>query len=97
MARTGDNPVVTRMRVIPVAGHGSLLPDLRGAHPPLWIRDPVLPQGGPGAPDRGSAADPRGPAPALQARHRPGARPCDGHALPCPDFEHDPEQPRHEH
>ena len=35
-------PVVTEMRVIPVAGHDSMLLNLAGAHAPFFIRNVVL-------------------------------------------------------
>ena len=42
MAKTGDSPVVTQMRVIPVAGHDSMLLNLCGAHASYFIRNLVL-------------------------------------------------------
>ena len=42
MAKTGDSPVITQMRVIPVAGHDSMLLNLCGAHAPFFIRNLVL-------------------------------------------------------
>src|SRR5476649_1061982 len=37
-----DTPVVTAMRVIPVAGHDSMLLNLSGAHAPFFTRNVVL-------------------------------------------------------
>jgi glucarate dehydratase len=39
---SGSTPVVTEMRVIPVAGHDSMLLNLCGAHAPYFIRTLVL-------------------------------------------------------
>ena len=38
----GDSPVITQMRVIPVAGRDSMLLNLCGAHAPFFIRNIVL-------------------------------------------------------
>ena len=37
-----DSPVVTEMRVIPVAGYDSMLLTLSGAHAPFFTRNLVL-------------------------------------------------------
>ena len=37
-----DTPAVTGMRVIPVAGHDSMLLNLSGAHGPFFTRNVVL-------------------------------------------------------
>ena len=37
-----DAPVVTRMRVVPVAGHDSMLLNLSGAHGPFFTRNLVI-------------------------------------------------------
>jgi glucarate dehydratase len=37
-----DSPVVTSMRVVPVAGYDSMLLNLSGAHSPFFTRDVVL-------------------------------------------------------
>ena len=42
MVKAGDSPVVTQMRVIPVAGRDSMLLNLCGAHAPFFIRNLVL-------------------------------------------------------
>ena len=39
---TGQTPVVTNMKVIPVAGHDSILLNLSGAHAPFFTRNIVL-------------------------------------------------------
>jgi len=39
----GGSPVVTDMRVIPVAGHDSMLLNLSGAHAPFFTRNVTLP------------------------------------------------------
>ena len=39
---SGDSPVITAMRVIPVAGRDSMLLNLCGAHAPFFIRNLVL-------------------------------------------------------
>jgi glucarate dehydratase len=39
---TGQTPVVTSMKVIPVAGHDSMLLNLSGAHAPFFTRNIVL-------------------------------------------------------
>lgn len=41
-ARPGDTPVVTAMRVVPVAGQDSMLLNLSGAHGPFFTRNVVL-------------------------------------------------------
>ena len=38
----GGSPVVADMRVIPVAGHDSMLLNLSGAHAPFFTRNVVL-------------------------------------------------------
>nr|WP_150698023.1 glucarate dehydratase [Pandoraea terrae] len=38
----GDTPVVTSMRVVPVAGHDSMLLNLSGAHGPFFTRNIVI-------------------------------------------------------
>jgi glucarate dehydratase len=40
--RDGETPVVTGMRVIPVAGHDSMLLNLSGAHAPFFTRNLVV-------------------------------------------------------
>ena len=43
MPASGSNtPVVTAMRVVPVAGHDSMLLNLSGAHGPLFTRNVVI-------------------------------------------------------
>lgn len=42
LMRPADTPVVTEMRVIPVAGHDSMLLNLSGAHAPFFTRNVVL-------------------------------------------------------
>ena len=37
-----DAPVVTEMRVVPVAGHDSMLLNLSGAHGPFFTRNLVI-------------------------------------------------------
>ena len=39
---TKDTPLVTTMRVVPVAGHDSMLLNLSGAHSPYFTRNVVL-------------------------------------------------------
>src|ERR671921_1098422 len=39
---TGRTPVVTEMKVIPVAGHDSMLLNLSGAHGPFFTRNLVV-------------------------------------------------------
>lgn len=41
-AARGDSPRVTRMRVVPVAGHDSMLLNLSGAHGPFFTRNVVV-------------------------------------------------------
>jgi hypothetical protein len=41
MAKTGDKPVLTPMRGMPVEGHDSMLLNLRGAHAPWFARTPL--------------------------------------------------------
>jgi glucarate dehydratase len=41
-ARTSAAPVVTEMRVIPVAGRDSMLLNLSGAHGPFFTRNIVV-------------------------------------------------------
>ncbi|MDU4961965.1 MAG: enolase C-terminal domain-like protein [Sporomusaceae bacterium] len=41
-AKTAETPVVTAMRVIPVAGYDSMLLNLCGAHAPFFIRNIVI-------------------------------------------------------
>ena len=40
--RIGDSPVVTAMRVVPVAGRDSMLLNLSGAHGPFFTRNVVV-------------------------------------------------------
>src|SRR5271169_1826715 len=40
---TGKSPVVTAMRVVPVAGRDSMLLNLSGAHGPYFMRNVVIP------------------------------------------------------
>ncbi len=42
IASTEQTPLVTSMRVIPVAGHDSMLLNLSGAHGPFFTRNLVL-------------------------------------------------------
>src|SRR5476651_286483 len=41
-AQTNNTPVITEVRVIPVAGQDSMLLNLSGAHAPLFTRNVVL-------------------------------------------------------
>ena len=40
--RNSETPVVTGMRVVPVAGHDSMLLNLSGAHSPFFTRNLVF-------------------------------------------------------
>ena len=40
-ALPGETPLVTSMRVIPVAGHDSMLLNLSGAHSPFFTRNDI--------------------------------------------------------
>jgi glucarate dehydratase len=42
LVRPAETPIVTEMRVIPVAGHDSMLLNLSGAHAPFFTRNLVL-------------------------------------------------------
>lgn len=41
MAQPHTTPTVTRMQVIPVAGHDGMLLNLSGAHGPFFTRNPL--------------------------------------------------------
>jgi len=42
MSQSSSTPVVTRMQVIPVAGHDGMLLNLSGAHGPFFTRNIVI-------------------------------------------------------
>ena len=42
MPQSSSTPVVTRMQVIPVAGHDGMLMNLSGAHGPFFTRNIVI-------------------------------------------------------